>query len=355
MRYEQAFEFAPDAQIVTDGHGVILEANPAAAQLFGCAKECLIGQSLVLFSIEGHGPRFHDAIGTLVKGAASDAFESRLACRGEGQRDVYVIGWSGHERGDTPGGRQLNWLIRDLTEWKRAEVARAELQRRLATVQEDERRRMARDLHDTVGQTLTALTLGVRSVRDAGTLPPDAAERLEGVQRLVEELWRQVRELATRLRPTALDDLGLEAAARQLAADWSAHTGISIDFQAVGLTDRFPSRVETALYRVIQEALTNTARHAGARRIALVIGRNAGHAMAVIEDDGIGFDPEALAQTPTPGRNPDARSRLGLAGMRERITLLGGTLEIESAPGQGTTIIARVPLARNTLPNATPM
>jgi signal transduction histidine kinase len=354
VQYQQAFEFAPDSQLVTDGRGLILEANHATSDLLRCPKEFLIGKPLALFSTEGCRSRFYDAIGVLAQGGASDAFESRLARRGESPRDVYVIGWASHERPDALGGRLLNWLLRDLTDWKRAEAARSELQRRLATVQEDERRRIARDLHDTVGQTLTALTLGVRAVRDTTQLPSAAAERLEGVQRLVEELWNQVRELATRLRPTVLDDLGLEAAVRQLVADWTAHTGIAIDFQAVGMTDRFPPTVETALYRVIQEALTNAARHAGARRIAVVLGRHAGHAVAVIEDDGIGFDPELVTQTPTPGRNSDARSRLGLVGMRERVALLGGTLEIESAPGQATTIIARVPLVRNTPPSAVP-
>jgi PAS domain S-box-containing protein len=346
-RYQQAFEFAPDTQIVTDGRGVILEANHAASELLHCAKEFLLGKPLALFSTEGNRQRFYEAIGMLAQGAASDAFKSQLARRGAGVRQVYVIGWSSHKREDTPGSRLLNWLIRDLTDWNRAEEGRIELQRRLATVQEDERHRIARDLHDTVGQTLTALTLGVRAVRDTPALPRAAAERLEGVQRLVEELWNQVRELATRLRPTVLDDLGLEAAVRQLAADWSPHTGIAIDIQA-GLSCRFPSAIETALYRVIQEALSNAARHAGASRVGIVLGRSADHAVAMIEDDGFGFDPELITRTPTPGRPSETRSRLGLVGMRERVTLLGGTLEIESASGQGTTIIARVPLVNET-------
>jgi signal transduction histidine kinase len=211
-----------------------------------------------------------------------------------------------------------------------AEMARRqELARRLASAQEDERRRVARDLHDTIGQTLSGLSLAA------------AAGQLDQVRRLADELGRELHEVAVRLRPTALDDIGLAAAARVLADDWARRTGVAIEFQAVGLgAGRLPAEVETALYRVVQEALTNAAKHAAARRVAVVIGRRAGTAVAVVEDDGAGFDPD-VARTPAPGR----RAGLGLAGMRERVGLLGGTVEVESQPGQGTTVFARIPLA----------
>jgi signal transduction histidine kinase len=245
-------------------------------------------------------------------------------------------------------GARLNWLLRDVTEWKRTQTARAELQLRLTTAQEDERRRVARDLHDSTGQLLTALALGVRAVRDAGPLPEVALTRLDHVQRLADELARQVHELATRLRPAALDDLGLEAAARQFVADWSARTGVPADFQAPVGVARFPSEVETTLYRVLQEALTNVAKHARAGRVAVAIARTAGNAVVMVEDDGVGFDPDGVPQTPTPDQPASERQRLGLAGMRERVALVGGALEVEAAPGRGTTIIARIPLASGT-------
>lgn len=195
-----------------------------------------------------------------------------------------------------------------------------------------------RDLHDTVGQTLVALTLAVQAVRTTPDVPPAALARLEQVQRLADELGRQLHDLAMRLRPTALDDLGLEAAVRQLVDDWSARTGVAAVYQPSGMTERFPPEVETALYRVVQEALTNAAKHARPTRVGVVLGRNGGHAVAIVEDDGCGFDP--MVVTPPPG----GRDRLGLLGMRERLALVGGTLEVESEPTVGTTVYARVPL-----------
>ncbi len=339
-RYHEAFDFAPDAQFVTDGAGVILEANPAAAILFHCAKEFLIGKPLALFSAEGARARFYEALWRLRQGTATDTFESRITRKNEVPRDVHVVVRAGGRNDPRPA---LHWQFRDVTEWKRTEVSRAELRQLLSTAQEHERRRVARDLHDTVGQMLTALALGVRAVRDAAPLPEVALARLEHVQRLADELARQVHELATRLRPTALDDLGLEAAARQLASDWSLRAGVTIDFQAVSFENqRLPPEVETTLYRVVQEALTNVAKHAKARRVAVVIGQSDGCAMAVVEDDGVGFDTESISHNAAPARGENRR--LGLLGMRERVTLVGGTLEIESTPGQGTTVIARIPL-----------
>ncbi len=342
LRYQEAFEFAPDCQLVTDRHGILVEANHAATVLLGSRKEFLINKPLGLFAVEGSRARFYECLWRLGQGALMDAFETRLSRRGDNPHEAHVVARVGERFGDPTAPGTIYWLIRDITQWRRAEDARAFLQLRLTTAQEDERRRIARDMHDTVGQTLTALALGIQALRDAGPLPQATLCRLDVVQRLADELAGQVHDLATRLRPTALDDLGLEAAAGHLVADWSVHTGVNADFQSDGLTaERLPSEVETTLYRVVQEALTNIAKHARARRVAVVLGRNDGYAVAVIEDDGIGFDPEEIAPTP---RRADTRDRLGLLGMRERVTLVGGTLEIEAALGRGTTIIARVPL-----------
>jgi PAS domain S-box-containing protein len=215
-----------------------------------------------------------------------------------------------------------------------AEAARrADLARRLATAQEDERRRVARDLHDQTGQLLAGLALAVRAAETAGPLPPAAGERLAEVRRIADDLGRQVHALAVRLRPTALDDVGLEAALGQLVREWAARAGVPIDFETAGLADRLPAEAETVLYRVVQEALTNVAKHARATRVSVVVSRHAGTATAAVEDDGVGFDPEAAGA-----------GRLGLVGMRERVTLAGGELDVESAPGAGTTIIARLPI-----------
>jgi PAS domain S-box-containing protein len=224
-------------------------------------------------------------------------------------------------------------LKNEVAQRRQAERLRTDLLRRLDSAQEDERRRVARDLHDQVGQTLTALTLAVRATRDAGALPALVSARLSEVQRAAEELGREVHELAVRLRPTALDDLGLHAALGQLLSDWSARTRIEVDCQLADLeAARLPPDFETVLYRVVQEALTNVARHARAARASVVVQRINGSVIAVVEDDGVGFEPHTATT-----------DRLGLLGLSERVTLAGGTLSIESAAGQGTTLIARLP------------
>jgi PAS domain S-box-containing protein len=227
-------------------------------------------------------------------------------------------------------------LEEEVAQRRAAEEVRNDLMRRLDSAQEDERRRVARDLHDQVGQTLTALTLAVHATRAAGALPPAAAARLEDVQRAAEELGREVHELAVRLRPTALDDLGLHAALGQLLSNWTARTRILVDCHISDLQDiRLPPDVETILYRVVQEALTNVARHSHAKHVSVVLQRVNGTVVAVIEDDGVGFD---LAVT--------GAGRLGLRGIQERVSLAGGFLDIESVAGQGATVLARLPLLK---------
>ena len=229
-------------------------------------------------------------------------------------------------------------LWTEASEREAAEHARSELRRKLDTAQEDERRRVARNLHDQTGQLLTELALAVRALASAGPLPAVAAERLAEIERVADELGRQVHGLAVRLRPTALDDVGLAAALRQLVSDWSARARVPVDLEMVGLEpERLPSEVETVLYRVAQEALTNIAKHAGASRVSVVAIRQEESAQVVIEDDGHGFDPERAGL-----------GRLGLVGMRERVALLGGELEVDSAAGSGTTLVANLPLRRET-------
>ncbi|RYE85568.1 MAG: sensor histidine kinase [Myxococcales bacterium] len=229
---------------------------------------------------------------------------------------------------------RANEKLRDeALERARVEQARTALQRQLATLQEDERRRIARDLHDQTGQLLASLSLAVQAVGADGALPARSHGRLAEVQRVSDELGRQVHEMAVRLRPTALDDLGLPGALGQLVADWSARTGVGADLQVTGLeVERLPAEVETALYRVVQEALTNVAKHAHARQVSVTLGRLGLEATLVVEDDGRGFAPDRV----DPGR-------LGLLGMTERVTLAGGRLDVESSPGAGTTVIARLP------------
>jgi two-component system, NarL family, sensor histidine kinase DevS len=209
-------------------------------------------------------------------------------------------------------------------------VARDSL-KRVVTGQEVERRRLARELHDETGQALTSILLGLKAVEDA----PDAesmraaAAELRG---LVVATLQDVRRLAVELRPKVLDDFGLVAALERLVETVSERSGIEIHLEARLGPDRLPELVETTLYRLVQEALTNVVKHAQARRVSVLLVRRAGSVTAVVEDDGVGFDAEAA--------RPDG---LGLPGMQERVGLLEGLLRVESSP-TGTTVAAEVPL-----------
>jgi two-component system, NarL family, sensor histidine kinase UhpB len=203
----------------------------------------------------------------------------------------------------------------------------------LATTHEEERKRFARELHDSIGQLAAGLTFTFKTIEHSGELPPAAREALIEARRLADMLGKEVHELAVRLRPTALDEMGLDAALDQLVAQWSTRTGVATDYATVGLENsRFATEVETCVYRVVQEALTNIAKYARASRVGVVVTRPGGGLSVVIEDDGTGFDPGSV-----PGE------RLGLLGMRERAALVGGTLTIESSADAGTTLTLRIP------------
>ena len=231
-------------------------------------------------------------------------------------------------------------LTAEIARRERAEAERRDLQGRLTSVQEDERRRIARELHDQMGQHLTALALGLKVIKDGTPDPSLTRERLIELQMLTDLIGREVHVLALELRPTALDDLGLQTALGNYAEAWGERSGIEVDFQSAGLdAERLPVPVETAIYRVVLEALTNVLKHANAHRVSVVLQAAPGHVVAVVEDDGDGFDAELNASLPS------TQHRLGILGMRERMELVGGTLTIDSALGRGTTVIARVPLS----------
>jgi len=207
--------------------------------------------------------------------------------------------------------------------------------RRVVEAQELERRRLARELHDETGQALTSILLGLRSIRGAAT--DEAAERAEAdVRELVVQALQDVRSLAVELRPSALDDFGLTAALERLASTFQERSQIATSVQSNLGDSRLPPEVETVLYRLVQEALTNVVKHAGAEHVSIVLTRDDEGVGAVIEDDGRGFAQEDVRE-----------GALGLVGMRERLALLGGTLGVESSPTTGTALVARLPIVMN--------
>jgi signal transduction histidine kinase len=211
-----------------------------------------------------------------------------------------------------------------------AQVSRDAL-RRVVEAQELERARLARELHDETGQALTSILLGLKPL-EQGAETEDARAAVAAVRDLVVSTLQDVRRLAVQLRPSALDDFGLVPAVERLVDTLREASGLQVDLEAQLGETRLPSDAETTLYRVIQEALTNIVKHAGARRVSILLQRKEASVVVVVEDDGGGFDPRATRE--------DA---LGIAGMRERVVLAGGRLQVESAPDAGTTLVAELP------------
>jgi signal transduction histidine kinase len=209
-------------------------------------------------------------------------------------------------------------------------VARDAL-RRVVSAQELERRRLARELHDETGQALTSILLGLKSLEDVRD-QESLAESTSRLRELVVTTLQDVRRLAVELRPKALDDFGLVAALERLVETFREQTGIEVDLEPRLGDERLPSDVETTLYRITQEALTNVVKHAHAKHVSIVLTRRDGSISAVIEDDGQGFSEEQGSD-----------NGLGLLGMHERIALVDGRLAVESSPGLGTTLSIEVP------------
>lgn len=213
---------------------------------------------------------------------------------------------------------------------KEDEAARTRLLQQLIRAQEDERRRIARELHDGIGQALNSITLGVRNL---GKGSPEAASHAAELETLTGETLQIVRQLSRELRPAALDDLGLSAAFENYAAAFQRrYPEIQVDSH-IDLPDRLDPAIETALYRMVQEAITNVGRHADARTLSIVIGRHDGKITAIIEDDGRGFDIDAVRR---------AGKSVGIHGMGERAELVGGSVRFESSRN-GTTVFIEVP------------
>jgi signal transduction histidine kinase len=209
------------------------------------------------------------------------------------------------------------------------------LSRRLLEQQERERGVLARELHDQLGQSLVAVSLNLEAIK--GELSPASSARVPESMRAIEKMIEQVQTLAFELRPSTLDELGLVEALRFQGARFGERTRVRASFTAIPTDVRAPAEIETACFRIVQEALSNVARHARAHHVEVTLTRQDVALEIAVRDDGVGFNVERL------------RGGLGLVGMGERAELAGGHLKIESAPGAGTTLRARFPLPQATM------
>lgn len=254
--------------------------------------------------------------------------------RGDLSRRVEV--WADDEIGALAAA--FNAMIADLAQAEQARAERDQLRMQLLekviSAQEEERKRIARELHDETGQAITTLIVGLRALMEQCPSPAMRTQA-EELRTLAASTLEGVRNLALELRPSVLDDLGLVAALERYIADYRVRHRLTVDFVTRGLQhNRLPPPVETAIYRIVQESLTNVVRHAQANTVSVLLEERKGKVRVIVEDDGRGFDPEAVRSS---------TQRLGLYGMQERVGLLGGTFVVESKPGAGTSIFVEIP------------
>ena len=360
------------AIVALNDKGLITGWNPGAMDVFGFSAAEIIGQPTdILFTPEDRaaGVPAKELITARTTGRAED---ERWHLRKDGSR-FYASGVMGPLKG-VPGFVKV---ARDLTKKQRTEdelrKAREELEervrertreldesnaalrqeildrvkaeaesvgllRKIVTTQEDERGRIARDLHDQLGQRLTALRLNIASLRDACGDNAEMCSRVDSLEELGARLDADVNFLAWELRPRVLDDLGLVSAVESFVREWSQHFSIPADFHSSGLFEkRLDHEIETNLYRITQEALNNIFKHARPTSVSVLLERRGREVVLVVEDNGVGFDTSNTQTDRESGRG------LGLIGMSERAAIVGGRLEVESARGEGTTIFVRVP------------
>jgi signal transduction histidine kinase len=243
--------------------------------------------------------------------------------------------WADDEIGDLADA--FNTMTAELSRTDELRKEREELRRqlleRVIATQEEERKSIARELHDSTSQNLTSLMVGIRTISSEISDPNLIAEA-EKLRLVASKTLEEIHAISMSLRPHLLDDIGLAAALEKLINEWQARYKIPVDLMLHSNPERNPTRIEIAIYRIIQEALTNIARHADAKYVSILVEKRNDNLLVVVEDDGCGFDVSARIN----------ERHLGLVGMRERAELLNGKLTIESSPNSGTSIYVEIPL-----------
>ncbi len=339
-RLRLVVESASDYAIITfDRDGVVESWNSGAEKIFGYRENEIIGQSgEILFTPEDRE-----------KGVFQTEMETALRT-GRAEDECFLFRKDGSRFFSSGVMRPLKdgkakgfvKIARDMTDKIEAEkaVRDKEMLRILVGAQEEERKRIARDLHDQLGQQLTALRLKIEILKGMCAGDEALREYIDETQALARQIDADVDFLAWEMRPVALEDIGLAAALANYVREWSAQFNIPADFQANRFgKKRLAPETEAHLYRIMQEALNNVYKHARAKNVDVSLERRDDFAVLIIEDDGIGFEPDECIS------NKNDAKCIGLTGMRERAALIGGNLEIESAPGAGTTVFVRVPVS----------
>jgi len=338
-QFIELYDFAPTGYLTLDENGVIRQCNLTAASMFGRAKSRIEGFPLLGFVAERDRVAFTGFLHRCRTASTPPGLESELVMNtADGERTLQLFC-----RPRTHQNRReyftslVDVTDRRTLEMERARAAadRAALMRRLITAQDEERQRIARNLHDDIGQQHTAIRLRLDRLEQHAH--EDALRQMIAETRqLFSRLDQRVHFVATELRPSALD-LGLVGALGQFAREWAETFQVAVDVVShLPAGQRLSPEIETHLYRIVQEALNNIAKHAGARHVSIVLDIKDTAVILIIEDDGKGFDADSARR----GRSP-----LGILGMEERAHIIGGQFEIESAPGHGTSVFVTVPHA----------
>jgi signal transduction histidine kinase len=344
-RYADLYDFAPIGFITLSRSSLVADVNIAGAALLGFDRKFAEGLPIASAIHAAHRRRLRVFLAGCWQHPLGPARTLEIPTRDTPGK---LLRLTCRVQGSGPTARLFTAIV-DVTEERRLELERAAALERvkalieqLVTVQEEERRRIALNLHDHIGQQLTALRLALGSMRDE---PPanGRAQQLDRIDEMTSKMDHDLDFLAWELRPAALDDVGLEAALGQFVTSWSNQHQIGAEFHGSRWEgERLPTHVESNLYRITQEALNNVVKHAGATHVSVLIERRADEALLIVEDNGRGFD-VAKARA--------ARSRhagMGLVGMEERSALIGASLQFEAAPGKGSTLFIRVPLSQAT-------
>jgi two-component system sensor histidine kinase DegS len=335
QRYRELFENAHDAIWLHDLEGNIVAANRACVRLTGYSLEELCNLKATRLLSENSLDTARDIQSRLIKGDDVGYFGEVKLVKKDGTEAFVQIASSLVYSNNTPAVFQH--LARDITDARNMQENLRFLLQQITRVQEEERKRIARELHDETIQTLVALCLRIDDLASSAKVPQELRLGLEELYQQANNIMMEVRRLSQDLRPAALDSLGLVPALEGLASQITKYSGIVTEVNVAGEKRRLPDEVELVLFRIVQEVLRNVWKHAEATEANITLEFAEGSIRAIFRDNGKGFEPpKVLSNLPRYGK-------LGLAGIQERVQLLGGTLAISSELGKGTTITAKLP------------
>ncbi|HET8782999.1 MAG TPA: PAS domain S-box protein [Pyrinomonadaceae bacterium] len=334
-RYRELFDNSKDAFYVHDINGIYTSVNRAAEKLSGYSGEQIVGKHFSEFMTPEYARQVQRQLQKKLESAGETTYEIEMITKKGRHVPVEISSRLIVENGVPVG---VQGCVRDISERKKAQEATRNYSRRVIEAQEAERRRISRELHDQVGQILTAVKMNLHALQHKCT-QPEILMSINDNLKVIDEAVDQIRDLSVDLRPLLLDDLGLVVALRWYLGRQTRNLGIPAKFVSGSLDedDRFSSELETACFRIVQEGVTNVVRHARATRISVRLERVVSDLVLLITDDGAGFDARMI-------RTGSGMATLGLRGMEERAQAVGGTITIDSAPALGTEICARFPI-----------